>query len=63
VAQGKLGKFGKVLDSTPASVREELESLHSNGAQKQPVTPNIATVTVVKVLLWLKFYSSVWTRC
>ncbi len=24
MAEGKLGKFGKVLDSTPAEVREEL---------------------------------------
>ena len=31
MAQGKLGKFGKVLDSTPADVKVELESLH-NGA-------------------------------
>ena len=53
VAQGKLGKFGKVLDSTPASVKVELESLCSNGAQRQPATPTIAAATVIKVPIHL----------
>ena len=31
MAQGKLGKFGKVLETTPAGVKKELAALHNEG--------------------------------
>lgn len=47
MAQGKLGKFGKVLETTPAGVQQELSFLQ-NGGKETPATPVTPTPCIVK---------------